>query len=322
MSRSEAFRMARESDPAADVGGDGFDPRSRMRPVSRPPWMSVAHRSDPSPTQAPTRSPSKAPAHPMLAWGRSDRGRVRPSNEDCYFVATLDPAADANADAPPGLLLVVADGVGGRPGGEIASALAVDAMTCYVQTVVPWMLSAGEPDRERLDAWLHDALRRTQVRLRKFALRRGLDPRLATTFTMACVTWPDLVIAHVGDSRCYLARDGAIERLTVDHTLAQRLCEDGELTPEELERSPYSHMLLNALGGSTDELSVDIHRTQLRPGDALLLCTDGLNRHVSDDELAEHLAAARPVDATVDDLIDLANARGGSDNVTVVVARP
>lgn len=260
--------------------------------------------------------------HPLLAWGRTDRGRVRPANEDCYLVATLDRSADATAETPPGLLLVVADGVGGRPGGGIASALAVDAMACYVQTVVPWVLTAGEADRERLDAWLHDALRRTQARLRRFALRRGLDPRLATTFTMACVTWPDLVIAHIGDSRCYLARDGGIERLTVDHTLAQRLYEDGQLSPDQIDRSPYSHMLLNALGGSTDELSVDIRRTQLRPGDALLLCSDGLTRHVPDAELAEHLADARPVDATVDGLVELTNARGGSDNVTVVLARP
>lgn len=322
MSRSQAFRMAQASEPGADVEGDGFDPRSRLRPVSRPPWTSIARLHDALPTAAPTRSPSSAPAHALLAWGRTDRGRVRPANEDCYLVAALDRTLDAMADVPPGLLLMVADGVGGRPGGEIASALAVDAMTCYVQTVVPWVLTAGEPDRERLDAWLHDALRRTQARLRRFALRRGLDPRLATTFTMACVTWPDLVVAHVGDSRCYLARDGAIERLTVDHTLAQRLYEDGQLAPEELDGSPYSHMLLNALGGSTDELSVDIHRTQLQPGDALLLCSDGLTRHVPDDELAEHLAEPSPVVATVDGLVDLVNARGGSDNVTVVLARP
>lgn len=317
MSQSQAHRMAKSS---TTDELDGFDPRRRFRPVCRPPWTSLARAYD-APASRPSHSPSIAPVQPMIAWGRTDRGRVRPANEDCYLVATLDRAADVVADAP-GLLLVVADGVGGRPGGGIASALAVDAMACYVQTVVPWVLTAGEADRQRLDAWLHEALRRTQARLRRFALRRGLDPRLATTLTMACVTWPDVVIAHIGDSRCYLARDGALERLTVDHTLAQRLYEDGQLSPEQIERSPYSHMLLNALGGSSDELSVDIHRTQLRAGDALLLCSDGLNRHVSDAELAEHLAGVRPLDETVDGLVDLANTRGGSDNVTVVLARP
>ena len=312
MSQSQAFRMALTPDHvrAANVDPSTVSP-ARPMPVSRPPWTSPPERHGATPT-APTR-----------AFGRTDRGQVRPSNEDAYLVATLDRATDASPGEPPGLLLVVADGVGGRPGGEIASSLAVDAMACYVQTVVPWVLTAAERDRERLDTWLHDALQRTQARMRRFALRRGLDPRLATTFTMACVTWPDLVVAHVGDSRCYLARDGGLERLTTDHTLAQRLCDEGQLTPEQLARSPYAHMLLNALGGSTDELSVDIYRSTLRPGDRLLLCTDGLTRLVSDEELAQRLAdEARPVDRTVDELVDLANERGGSDNITVVLARP
>jgi serine/threonine protein phosphatase PrpC len=283
---------------------DGHDPAGRVHP-SRTPWT----------------MPSRL-ERSIDAWGRSDRGRVRHSNEDCYLVATLDHTGHASVDAPPGSLLLVADGVGGRPGGEIASAIAVDAMASYVQTVVPWVLTAGEPDRERLDTWLHDALRRTQDRMRRFALRRGLDPRMATTFTMACVTGSDLVVAHIGDSRCYLARDGGIERLTVDHTLAQQLIEDGQLTEKQLARSPYAHMLVNALGGSSDELSVDLSRTRLRPGDQLLLCSDGLNRHLSDEELAERLAERKPVDVTVDGMIELANERGGSDNVTVVIARP
>jgi protein phosphatase len=168
---------------------------------------------------------------------------------------------------------------------------------------------------------VHDALRRTQARMRRFASGRGLDPRLATTFTMACVTWPDLVVAHVGDSRCYLARDGALERLTADHTLAQRLVDDGQLAAEDIERSPYRHMLLNAVGGSSDELDVELHRARLRPGDQLLLCTDGLSRYVPDEELAQRLAEMRPVGATADALVACANARGGSDNVTVVLAR-
>jgi len=312
MSRSQAFHMAPTPDHAraANTDPNVLGPTGRMQPISRPPW-----------TSAPARHELVSPSA-RWAFGRSDCGRMRPSNEDSYLVATLDRATDATPDTPPGLLLVVADGVGGRPGGEIASALAVDAMACYVQTVVPWVLTAAEQDRERLDAWLHDALQRTQARMRRFALHRGLDPRLATTFTMACVTWPDLVVAHVGDSRCYLARDGELERLTTDHTLAQRLYDEGQLAPGRLDRSPYAHMLLNAVGGSTDELSVDLYRTRLRAGDQLLLCTDGLTRHLPDEELGQHLAVERPLDRTVTELIELANERGGSDNVTVVLARP
>lgn len=282
-------------------------PLRRARPISRPTWTLLAG------------APDAAPDGLASAWGRTDRGRVRPTNEDSYLVAALE---RTGAHTPPGLLLVVADGVGGRPGGEIASAVTVEAMACYVQTMVPWVLTAGERDRERLDAWLRGALRRTQTRLRRLAAHRGLDPRLATTFTMACVTGHDLVVAHVGDSRCYLARDGGLERLTVDHTLAQRLVDEGQLRPEDADRSPYGHMLLNALGGSTDELAVDLRRVRLQPGDQLLLCTDGLTRHLREDELARRLATAGPVEAVVDDLVTTAVARGGSDNVTVVLARP
>jgi serine/threonine protein phosphatase PrpC len=260
------------------------------------------------------------PSASLDAWGRTDRGRVRPINEDRCLVAALDRPTGATADST-GLLLIVADGVGGRPGGELASALAVDAMACYVQTMVPWVLTAAESDRERLDAWLCEALRRTQTRMRRLAARRGVDPRMATTLTMACVTGSDLVVAHVGDSRCYLARDGALERLTVDHTLAQRLFEDGQLDADELERSPFGHMLLNAVGGSTDELGVDLQRVRLRAGDQLLLCTDGLTRYVRDDELGQRLADRAPLDTTVDGLIASARDRGGADNITVVLAR-
>jgi serine/threonine protein phosphatase PrpC len=295
----------------------GLTPTSQSR-GPQPGWTSLPGAFD------------SAPVESIDAWGRTDRGRVRPTNEDQYLIASLDrpveaPANDTSADADAetslGLLLAVADGVGGRSGGEIASAIAIDAMAQYVRTMVPWVLTAGENDGERLDAWLRDALRRTQGRMRRFAARRGLDPRLATTFTMACVTWPDVVVAHVGDSRCYLARGGALKRLTVDHTLAQRLVQEGHLGPDEAKGSPYGHMLFNAVGGSTDELSVDVQRLRLQHGDQLLLCTDGLTRHVDDDELAACLAHERSVDTTVDELVGRANARGGLDNITVVLAR-
>jgi PPM family protein phosphatase len=281
----------------------------------QPGWTSLPGAYDPAPDES------------IDAWGRTDRGRVRPTNEDQYLIVPLDrPAEESSSDdddddARRGLLLAVADGVGGRSGGEIASAITVDAMAQYVRTMVPWVLTAAEDDGERLDAWLRDALRRTQGRMRRFATRRGLDPRLATTFTMACVTWPDLVVAHVGDSRCYLARGGALERLTVDHTLAQRLVQEGHLGPDEARGSPYGHMLFNAVGGSTDELSVDVQRMRLEPGDQLLLCTDGLTRHLDDEELGERLAREQSVDTTVDELVGDANALGGLDNITVVLAR-
>lgn len=276
-----------------------------------------------------------APPKRVEVWGTTDRGRVRKANEDQYLVAELDrglgvrrtslgaPQRSALTECPQGLLLAVADGVGGRAGGELASAIAVEAMAQYVLTVMPWVFDANDPDDGRIEAWISDAMRRTQRRMRRVAQRRGIDTRMATTFTMAYVTWPDLVVAHVGDSRCYLERKGTLQRLTADHTMAQHLVEQGQLEPTLAKTSPYDHMLINTLGGSSDDLWVELHRLRLEPGDQILLCSDGLTGHVDDEELERHLFAKRrrSIEATVEGLVTRANARGGRDNITVVLAR-
>jgi protein phosphatase len=270
-------------------------------------------------------------------WGTTCRGRVRKSNEDHFLVAELDrelgvrgsslrlPAGPTVTESPQGLLLAVADGVGGRAGGAIASAIAVEAMAHYVLTVMPWELDTRCPDESRLEAWITEALRRTQRKMRRVAERRGIDPRMATTFTMAYVAWPHLLVAHVGDSRCYLQRDDSLRRLTIDHTMAQQMIEQGHLDPAKAKASPFEHMLINSLGGSSDELWVELHRVELQPGDQLLLCSDGLTGHLDDDELRDHLARGlargRSIEATVAELVDCANARGGKDNITVVLGR-
>lgn len=265
----------------------------------------------------------------------TDRGRVRKENEDQYLVAELDRGLGvrrtslrssglAISESPQGLLLAVADGVGGRAGGAIASATAMETMAHDVLTVMPWMIEDTAPNEGRFEAWISDAFRRTQRKMRRVAEHHGIDPRMATTFTMAYVTWPDLVVAHVGDSRCYLwrptrDRDGTLQCLTSDHTMAQRLVEQGHLEPAKA--SPFDHMLINTLGGSTDELWVELHRMQLEPGDQLLLCSDGLTGHLSDDDLYDHLREDRSSEEAVEDMIAHANARGGRDNITAVLAR-
>ncbi|WP_266218501.1 PP2C family protein-serine/threonine phosphatase [Paraliomyxa miuraensis] len=302
------------------------------------------HRTDPTSTQAvelaeqptlplPRGLRRPRPPKPIIeVWGATSRGRVRKENEDQYLVAALDRGLGVRrtslgpattTDSPQGLLLAVADGVGGRAGGAIASATAVDAIARDVLTAMPWVLDEDATDDDRLelrlDAWISDAFRRTQRTMRRVAEDQGIDPRMATTFTMAYVAWPGLIVAHVGDSRCYLWRDEELQRLTSDHTMAQHLVAEGHLRPEEA--APFDHMLVNTLGGSSDDLWVELHRLTLEPGDQLLLCSDGLTGHLRDHELRDHLGRDCAIETAVEDLVAHANARGGRDNITVVLAR-
>lgn len=267
-------------------------------------------------------------------FGATDVGRRRSSNQDQFLVAALERAlliegsslpAQAGTtltDTPQGRLLIVADGIGGHGGGELASAITIDAMAHYAFETMPWALGESPCSLDELSQGLRDAVAKAQARVRRVAKRKNVAPDLGTTLTMAYVAWPHLHLVHVGDSRAYLLREGRLHRLTRDHTMAQRLVDDAALTPEEAARSYLSHVLVNAVGGGSDELDVELHRLRLEMDDQLLLCTDGLYDMVPDAVIAEHLRRTdAPVDAVVHGLLHAANEAGGRDNVTVVLAR-
>lgn len=266
--------------------------------------------------------------------GATHPGLVRANNQDQFLVAALERAlfvegsslpAEAGTrltDTPQGRLLIVADGIGGHGGGELASAVTIDAMAHYAFEAMPWAMARNDHTQQELADGLREAVAKAQARVRRVAQRKNVAPDLGTTLTMAYVAWPDLHLVHVGDSRAYLFREGKLHRLTRDHTLAQQMVDHEVLAPEEAERSRYSHVLVNAVGGGTDELMVELHRIRLEVEDQLMLCTDGLYDMVSDAEIAKRLAqTSEPVDLVVGGLIKAANAAGGRDNVTVVLAR-
>lgn len=265
--------------------------------------------------------------------GRTDVGLVRASNQDQFLIASLErsllvegssfpaQAGTRLTDNPQGRLLIVADGIGGHGGGEVASAVAIDAMAHYAFAVMPWVLQRGSTDVDEVVDGLERAMRAAQARVRRVAKRKGLPEKLGTTLTMAYVAWPDVVVLHVGDSRAYLERDGDLLRITRDHTLAERLVEGRAMTREEAERSHFSHVLVNAVGGGSDALDVEFHRLRLTPDDILLLCSDGLSGYVDEEAISAELTHEDPVEEIVDRLIDLAIKAGGRDNVTAVVAR-
>jgi protein phosphatase len=141
----------------------------------------------------------------------------------------------------------------------------------------------------------------------------------ATTLTMAAVLWPRAYLVQVGDSRCYRLRDGTLQLLSEDQTIAQALVESGALTPEEAQKSPFRGVLASAVGGPTAEPMTTA--TDCRWDDVLLLCTDGLTRHVTDEEIQDELRSIESAEQSCRRLIDVALERGGRDNVTVVIGR-
>ncbi len=265
-----------------------------------------------------------------LMAGLSDVGRVRAENQDQFLVADLNRSMTIHASTLPvddgtqlysgliGQLLVVADGISGAPGAVVASQIGVGTVARYVLNAMPWFLDHDHDDDQ--EAELLAALLEVESAVEEQA---RVDPEfegMGTTLTMAHIVWPRLYVVNVGDSRCYLLRDGTLEQLTRDQTAAGRLVDDGTLTPEQAARSPLSHVLLSSIGHGLSNFHPDVHRTDLEPGDRLLLCTDGLTSMVDDATIARILGTGETPDIVCRALVDEANDAGGHDNITVAVA--
>jgi PPM family protein phosphatase len=271
----------------------------------------------------------------VQAAGSTNVGRHRPLNEDAYLIATLQRSMVVHDASPAeargwfaggsaGTLLVVADGMGGQGGGDVASRVAINTVASYLLNVMSWTTGAPgtsrTPDRASLPG-VREELSSALVigdSTVKHAAAGTATPAMGTTLTMALVLWPMLYVAHVGDTRCYLLRSNTLSRLTTDHTLAQKIAATGAapIDPE----SQLNHVLWNSLGGSAEVPQPEIVKIELEPGDRLLLCSDGLSKHVSDAEIAKLLSAELTNAEQCESLVEQANAGGGSDNVTVVVA--
>ncbi|PJF35117.1 MAG: protein phosphatase [Candidatus Thermofonsia Clade 1 bacterium] len=242
--------------------------------------------------------------------GRTSVGKVRANNEDSLGLWAIDGLA----------LALVADGMGGAAAGEEASRLVVEAVQANFTSAERGSDQLATLSEELLLKRLHDAIdqaNRTVVeRARRDASRRGMG----TTATLALVRNNRVFVAHVGDSRLYLvdAHDRTIIQITSDHSFVQALVASGHLTAEQARYHPMGHVLYRALGQSAD-LEIDLFRHTLREGDRIVVCSDGLTRHLEDKDIAEIvLRTDNPTEATLD-LIELTNERGGEDNVSVIV---
>lgn len=233
----------------------------------------------------------------VTAFGRSDVGRIRTGNEDAFLVA--------------GTVFAVADGMGGHRAGEVASAAALEPLT----------LLDGQHFEDAGAALA--ALTAAAAAANAEVSRRSLDdPELegmGTTLTALLIDNGAAHLVHVGDSRAYLSRGGALAQLTDDHTLVQALIDQGRLTPAEAGKHPHRSVITRAIGVAAD-VEVDARSITLEPDDTLLLCSDGLTGMITDERIAELLATHAPADA-IDALIAAANEAGGADNVTVLIVR-
>ncbi len=243
-------------------------------------------------------------ASERLAWrcaAASDVGRVREQNEDAYWV-----------DDDRGLF-VVADGMGGHAAGEIASSLAVRAAADGLA------LLPDDPTRTQARDRVRRAIKDANTVILIEGRARPERSGMGTTATVLFVS-PDgwFVIGHVGDSRAYLVRNGAVSRITEDHTYVQELVNQGRLSDEEARMHPRSSLLTRALG-TTASVPIDIYDGSLRPGDRLLLTSDGLTTMVPEDLIIEILKRPSTPETLVGALIDAANAAGGADNTTAIV---
>lgn len=264
--------------------------------------------------------------------GRTDVGKVRRVNQDHFLVAALHKVIDIHDTSLPtsyrerfdsgarALLFLVADGVGGGPRGEIASSLTLDAIMGYVTNSMRCFYKLDQVASSDLMRELATSVQESHVRLRN---ESEVDPDtagMATTVTMAHVLWPRAYLVHIGDSRAYHLRGDVLTQITQDQTVSQALVESGAMTEEQAASSPYANMLTQAVGG-TDELEPALSHVDLQTGDALLMCTDGLTKHVSPPNIARLLAEHDDAAAASNALVEAALEGGGTDNVTALVAR-
>jgi serine/threonine protein phosphatase PrpC len=260
----------------------------------------------------------------------SHKGYLRANNEDHYLVSRfgrfLEPLLSNMRELVPnhfeelGYAMVVADGMGGAAGGEIASALAIASLANLCFETPDWIFGQTEPELERIMERMAHRYRRVDALLKARARADEALAGMGTTLTLAGNVGPNLILVHVGDSRAYLFRAGHLRRLTRDHTLVQQMLDLGLVTAEDQIAKPLRHALTNVLGGGEQPCTVDVHKLGLANHDKVLLCTDGLTNMVDDATIERALASPEPANKTCAALVDAALANGGKDNVTVALA--
>jgi len=269
--------------------------------------------------------------HPVInlaLYAQTDVGMVRSGNEDSFLILDLTTGKSwtANEDEHSdlltysqgyyGSLLAVSDGMGGALAGEVASRMAVETVRDQMLRLQAHGHYAKMPFHERLRLAIEDA----NVLINREGMSNPEHKGLGATFTAVATVNNQIYFAQVGDSRAYLIRQGKIARITKDQSLVQQLIDAGQITEEEAETHSYRNVILQALGAHIN-VNVEVNTLQLCQLDTLVLCSDGLSGKIQADEIARIVHAAADLKSACEEMIKLANERGGEDNITVVVAQ-
>jgi PPM family protein phosphatase len=265
------------------------------------------------------------------AYGMTHQGKKRHDNQDHFLLGSLSRQmiVDLTSLPPEAQILasperiasvaMVADGVGSGGGGEEASRRAVAAIAQYIAQSSRAFYAADVDDPDGFTQVLSDAALRCHANLLELAEHDEDHRRYATTFTLFLGLWPQAYLLQLGDSRCYLYREGQLTQITRDQTLAQGLVDQGVLSRANASRSPLSHVLSSAIGGQ--QAAPVVTRITREWGTVVLLCSDGLTKHVSDERITARLRELTSAEETCKLLVQDALDDGGTDNITIIIGR-
>jgi len=263
-------------------------------------------------------------------FGLTHTGTVRKANQDHFLIAALHRQIQIHRTSLPdgsrwpaaerlAFLAMVADGVGGSSHGEEASRLAVEGITEFVVQSMKAYYTADASGNEEFAAALQEAAMQTHAQVVERAKANPGGGNMATTLTLFLGVWPWAYLLQLGDSRCYLMRDGLLTQITRDQTMAQELVDQGVLTRADAPRTRWAHVLSSAIGGH--QTAPVVTRVENVWNQIFLLCSDGLTKHVSDEKIAERLKAMTSAEQVCEQLLADALEDGGSDNITILVGR-
>jgi PPM family protein phosphatase len=267
----------------------------------------------------------------VKAFGITDKGKVRSTNEDQFLIAELTKAMRVWQTSLPepkmqvgeehAHLFLVADGMGGHRAGERASALAVVAIEHFTLNTFQWFFGSNGSEAEKVLAQFQSALSQADARILEEAAGHPELSGMGTTVTMAFHLGAQLCVVHVGDSRAYVYRDGELHQLTQDHTLMADMVRSGALRPDEVAGHRLRHVVTNVVGGQELGVNVEARAFEVQAGDRILLCSDGLTEMVTNEAIAATLEAEPAPEVAAKKLLALANDGEARDNITLVIVR-
>ena len=283
-------------------------------------------------TSAPAAAPDRKPRDDEIdVYGLTHPGKVRSDNQDHFLICSLRKQMVVQQTSLPtpdqflgdsqrlALLMMVADGVGGGSKGAEASRMALEAVTQYVSRSMRCYYAAHSADDREFSEALEAGAAQCHAELLRHGEENSEYRGMATTLTLYLGVWPRAYLLQVGDSRCYLLRGSELVQITRDQTMAQELIDLGVLSRGDAGASKLAHTLSSSIGGR--QTAPVVTRMDLAWGNVVLLCSDGLPRHVSDDRIRHHLRSMTSSRQVCEDLVQEALEGGGTDNITVIVRR-